>query len=485
MPIDAVISMSIANLKRRLEEKLSGHSVVDVTNAKFVKPQRLLKTLSVLDQKFDDLENSLPLDEKIFRSISKLESSGFGHLTRRDWKNLAWALSKILPGAQEKLIFSDIGKRIIQHFQQSEMDLIGLVYFPLLYSYFALENEDVKNKPAIWLQLRDVLNTNRSGVYRDLKRPKKWMNTLVDYSEILSNSPTKSFVKRFLEDKDASSVANELESLKMAPNSWFWDDLIKSSIQSINGMNEQDYLKIIPRFLHLAEQNLLYTADILVALLERYARTSERQKVNEALKHLALNQWGNPQYESSAGWSNVNANTKQMVIQWFVRADLEAFFKLFSASADINRFNYWIKFIDKISFSQIFLGPSALQSQQTQHKKFRELNRGRLKELMGSTASNNAFLLKIENVYIVDFSDTGNACYAYNYLPYKDKDRRIFIGELKNKNTVLFVGKGGGKIALSHSGDWEARFDEHLDNIGISSNQHRAGNHNSRYGRKY
>lgn len=475
MPIDAVISMSIANLKRRLEEKLSGHSVVDVTNAKFVKPQRLLKTLSVLDQKFDDLENSLPLDEKIFRTISKLESSGFGHLTRRDWKNLAWALSKILPGAQEKLIFSDIGKRIIQHFQQSEMDLIGLVYFPLLYSYFALENEDVKNKPAIWLQLRDVLNTNRSGVYRDLKRPKKWMNTLVDYSEILSNSPTKSFVKRFLEGKDASSVANELESLKMAPNSWFWDDLIKSSIQSINGMNEQDYLKIIPRFLHLAEQNLLFTTDILIALLERYAKTSERQKVHEELKYIALNQWDNPQYDSSAGWNNVNADTKKMVIQWFVRADLEAFFKLFSASADVNRFNYWIKFIDKISFSQIFLGPAAFQSQQFQHKKFRDLNRGRLKKLVGSTPTNNAFMLKIENLYVIDFSDTGNACFIVNKIPYNENKFEVHRDTLKPWNNLL---------KLSHTPGWQSRFDSKMAELGVFSNQTEVNNYNSGY-RKY
>ena len=253
--------MTIANLKRRLEEKVGGNSIVDVANTKFVKPQRLLKTLSELEQRFDDLENSLPLDEKIFRSISKLESSGFEHLTRRDWKNLAWALSKILPGTQEKLIFSDIGKRIVQHFQQSEIDLIGLVYFPLLYSYFALENEDVKDKPTNWLQLRDILNTNRASVYRDLKRPKKWMNTLVDYSEILSNSPTKTFVKSFLEDNDASSVTNELESLKMTPNSWFWDDLIKSSIHSIKTMNEDEYFKVIPRFLTLAEQKVLYTTE--------------------------------------------------------------------------------------------------------------------------------------------------------------------------------------------------------------------------------
>ena len=462
MPIDAVISMSIANLKRRLEEKLSGHSVVDVTNAKFVKPQRLLKTLSVLDQKFDDLENSLPLDEKIFRSISKLESSGFGHLTRRDWKNLAWALSKILPGAQEKLIFSDIGKRIIHHFQQSEMDLIGLVYFPLLYSYFALENEDVKNKPAIWLQLRDVLNTNRSGVYRDLKRPKKWMNTLVDYSEILSNSPTKSFVKRFLEDKDASSIANELESLKMAPNSWFWDNLIKSSIQSIKDMNEQDYLKIIPRFIDLAEQNVLYTTDILIALLERYARTSKREIVNEVLKHLALNQWGNPQYDSSAGWNNVNSETKRMVIQWFVRADLEAFFKVFSYGAETRRFNYWMRFIKQVSLSEIFLNEDAIFRATRQQEEFKRKNQGRFKRIIGKSSAANAFMIKIGGYYIVEFSELNNATYFYRKLPYKS-----FKSDLQVVNITDLKSTAKADFYLSHNGAWENSFDNRLKGLGI------------------
>ena len=454
--------MSIANLKRRLEEKLSGHSVVDVTNAKFVKPQRLLKTLSVLDQKFDDLENSLPLDEKIFRSISKLESSGFGHLTRRDWKNLAWALSKILPGAQEKLIFSDIGKRIIQHFQQSEMDLIGLVYFPLLYSYFALENEDVKSKPAIWVQLRDILNTNRSGVYRELKRPKKWMNTLVDYSEILSNSPTKSFVKRFLEDKDASSIANELESLKMAPNSWFWDNLIKSSIQSIKDMNEQDYLKIIPRFIDLAEQNVLYTTDILIALLERYARTSKREIVNEVLKHLALNQWGNPQYDSSAGWNNVNSETKRMVIQWFVRADLEAFFKVFSYGAETRRFNYWMRFIKQVSLSEIFLNEDAIFRATRQQEEFKRKNQGRFKRITGKSSAANAFMIKIGGYYIVEFSELNNATYFYRNLPYKPSKSNlqvVSITDLKSTARADFY--------LSHNGAWEKSFDNRLKSLGI------------------
>lgn len=466
------MSVSIENFKLRLGQKFNDSSSEQYTHSRFVKPQRLIKTLHVLEQRFDDLENTIPLDEKIFRTISKLEYSGFESFTRRDWKNLAWALSKIVPDTKEKLLFSEIGKRIIHHFQQAEIDLIGLVYFPLLYSYFALEDNDIKEKPAIWVQLREILKTHRSSVYKDLKRPKKWMNTLVDYSELLSESPTKIFVQRFIKDQDSSGIQNDLESLKIASNSWFWDDLIRNSIHAVKIMNEDEYFKIIPRFLKLAEQNILYTNDILVVLLERYSKTSQRQTVHEVLKHLALNQWGNPQYDSSAGWNNVNADTKRMVIQWFVRADLEAFFTLFSATADVNRFNYWIKFIEKISFSQIFLGPVAWKSNQIEHRRYREENKGRLKELIRSTATNNAFMLKIDNIYVIDFSDVGNACFIVNTVSYDDKEQRIHILDLKPRKHIL---------KLSHSPGWEGRFDESLAELGIFSNQLKTNNRKYEY----
>ena len=212
------------------------------------------------------------------------------------------------------------------------------------------------------------------------------------------------------------------------------------------------------------EKNKIYTTTILAALLERYASTSQREKAHEVLKHLALDQWGNPQYESLAGWNNVNADTKKMVIQWFVRADLEAFFKLFSRTADVNRFNYWIKFIDQISFSQIFLGPEALYSQRHEHMSFRHLNRGRLKELIGSTPSNNAFLLKIDNVYVIDFSDTGNACFLFNILPYKEISPKIHVRDLKNYTHKGYIDK------LGHIGSWGERFDQRLAEIGIFAN---------------
>lgn len=456
--------MSIANLKRRLEEKISVFSDSTHIQTKFVKPQRLMKRLSILERKFDDLENAQPLEEKLIKSVLKLKQHGFGGLTKRDLRNLAWALSKKFPDEDVKLLFTLTGKQILNHFEQSGFDLLRLVYFPLLYSYFAFEQKDVENSPPIWTQLRYILNNNKSKIYTDSVKPKKWMTTLIDYSEVLTTEPTKKFVREFLQDSNDNTVAYQLESLRISANSWFWDDLIRSSIKSIKIMNEDEYFQIIPRFLVLLEKNKIYTTAILAALLERYASTSQREKVHEVLKHLALDQWGNPQYESSAGWNNVNADTKKMVIQWFVRADLEAFFKLFDQNADVNRFNYWMRFIDRITFSQIFLGPLAWNSKQHEHQKFRSLNRGRIKELAGSSsATNNAFLLKIDNVYIVDFSETGNACYFYNRLPYKDYLGRIAIQSLRDRTLCI--------DRQTRNGHWQPRFDKALAQLGIFSNR--------------
>ena len=464
MPIDTVIMMSIANLKRRIEERISVFSEPTHIQTKFVRPQRLMKTLSIIEHKFDDLENVQPLEEKIIKSVLKLEQHGFDGLTKRDLKNLAWSLSKKLPNYEEKLLFTPVGVRLIDYFKQLGIDQLQFVYFPLLYSYFSFQAKELEKQPDSWVQLRNILNTNKSLVFKNSTRRKRWMTTLIDNSEVLTTEPTKKFVREFLQDSNDNTVAYELESLRISANSWFWDDLIRSAIKSIKTMNEDEYLQNIPRFLVLLEKNKIYTTTILAALLERYASTSQREKAHEVLKHLALDQWGNPQYESSAGWNNVNADTKKMVIQWFVRADLEAFFKLFSRTADVNRFNYWIKFIDQISFSQIFLGPEALYSQRHEHMSFRHLNRGRLKELIGSTPSNNAFLLKIDNVYVIDFSDTGNACFLFNILPYKEISPKIHVRDLKNYTHKGYIDK------LGHIGSWGERFDQRLAEIGIFAN---------------
>ena len=463
MPIDTVIVMSIANLKRRLDEKISVFSDSTHIQTKFVKPQRLMKRLSILEHKFGDLENVQPLEEKIIKSVLKLEQHGFDGMTKRDWKNLAWSLSKKLPNYEEKLLFTPVGVRLIDYFNQLGIDQLQFVYFPLLYSYFAFEQHELENLPSNWIQLRKILDENKSSIFKASTRPKKWMTTLIDNSEVLTTEPTKKFVREFLQDNDENRVANQLESLRIASVSWFWDDLIRSAIKSIKTMKEDEYFQIIPRFLVLLEKNKIYATDILAALLERYASTSQREKVHEVLKHLALDQWGNPQYESSAGWNNVNADTKKMVIQWFVRADLEAFFKVFSYGAEVRRFNYWMRFIKQVTLSEIFLNDDAMFYATFQQEKFKKNNVGRFKRIVGKSTAANAFMIKIGGYYIVEFSELNNATYFYRKQPYVDSKAKlqlVNIGDLKSTAKCEFY--------LSHNGAWEKSFDNRLKGLGIT-----------------
>ena len=104
--------MSIQDLERRLLDKVASYDQPARLNQIFIEPYRLKKTLIAIEQKFDALENTEPLNEKIFRALSKLESSGFEALSRRDWKNVAWSLNKQHDGSSEKVLFSFIGNKI-------------------------------------------------------------------------------------------------------------------------------------------------------------------------------------------------------------------------------------------------------------------------------------------------------------------------------------------------------------------------------------
>lgn len=455
--------MSIDTLQNRLNEKVANFSQRDKADKRFTQPYRLLKTLGHIEHQFDNLENSIPQDQKMIYSLEKFEKYSVEQLSRRDWRNLAWGLSKLFPHKSSKLLFTNSGEEIIAHFKSTDIELVQAVYFPLLYSYFAFEQKDIESGPKTWIQLKNILSKSQPLIFKDIKRPKKWMSVLAEYPELLRHEPTKGFVEEFLDSNVDESVANTLESLRLASNSWFWDDLIRTTIQSVKTMQQDEYLMLIPRFLNLADKHSIYKSEFLVALLDRYSRTSIHHQVHEVLKQVALNQWGNPQYESSAGWRNVSTNVKNMVIQWFVRADLEAFFKVFSQGAEIRRFNYWMRFIKQVRFSEIFLSDEAMFHGNYQQDLFKKNNKGRFKRVIGKNTTANAFLLKLGGYYIVEFSEINNATYLYKNLPYvessKDEPQMVHIDKLKST--------ARSEAYLSHNGSWENSFDRRLSELGV------------------
>ena len=61
--------------------------------------------------------------------------------------------------------------------------------------------------------------------------------------------------------------------------------------------------------------------------------------------------------------------------------------------------------------------------------------------------------LKIENIYVFDFSDIGNACYILNKIPYNQEREKVDIDTLKPWVHIL---------KLSHTSGWQRKFDEKL-----------------------
>ena len=229
--------MSIDILKHRLAQSEKKFSAINQVENRIVRPHRLLKTLDIIERKFEDMENAQPVEEKILRSMRKLDQYGKDSLTKRDWKNLAWSLSRKLPTDNEKVLFTAKGAELISYFNQMEVNLLSTVYFPLLYSYFALEEKELKSsKNDNWVSLRQILSQNRSSIFQSTNRPKKWLITLTDNPELLTTEPSKKLTRQFLKDTDDNRVSTELERFNIASNSLFWDNLLYSGIKSIKSM---------------------------------------------------------------------------------------------------------------------------------------------------------------------------------------------------------------------------------------------------------
>ena len=332
--------MSIQLLEQRLTQKLQERTQQQGLKITLPEPHRLLRRLKEIEHTFDQQDYDIPNEDKILKAIEKLEIEGTATLSKREWKYIAWGLCRDFPHRPKKLIFLEKGFDFLDFLRTVHKDLIPNLYIPLLFSYFALGKEELNQNSNNWLILRDILFNGLADLYVKYKHPKDWMLILSDYNELLQTQPTKRLSIEFINSTDEQKISNLLSSLRIPTHSWFWDRLMEDAIKSIHSLSDKIFKEKINRLLNLAETNPIYSVKILANTLDRYANSQYRDQIHERLKQMVLTQWGSPQYESSVGWSNVQEDTKKMVIQWFVQADLEAFFKIFGDHADINRFKF-------------------------------------------------------------------------------------------------------------------------------------------------
>jgi len=453
--------MTIHQLSTRLNQSLERIQQKNMLVVDLPQPERLKKRLLLITDKFEMLAEKAPKSSNIILAFEK--STTQQKLTTRDFKNIAWGLSTRCAEHEKKYLFTDIGEqalnKIISHAPQQ---ISQSLYKALVFSYFSIEKSELlENLDKNWILLRDFIGSQLSHQKIDDLNRKNWLTRVRKNPEIFTKNPFKNLSYDFLNNEQAFS--EDISELRIASASWFWTDLIVETVNTACQMNDEDFKSRIDSLINLGKREPIYLNDILKKLLNRYCDSIYAHQPNQQLKMVSTEKMGNPLSDSSPSWNSIPPKTRQMVRSWFVRADLEAFFTTFNTYADTRRFDYWLRFLNQISYTQLILGTNSGRSSRQEHREFRALNNGRFSYLSGGTHTNNSFILQISGVFVVEFSDNGNACYFYKNIPFNNKYKHIDIKALKNKDTSI--------CSLNHRGDWEYNFDAKLAELGIFPDQ--------------
>lgn len=287
-------------------------------------------------------------------------------------------------------------------------------------TYFELSPNNSPNRKQFEKSLeemRSFLVSTWSLVKSSTDLRLSWMGAIDENIDLLGTNPCDQFAKQWFDGRE-DLVLKISGDLQISSNSWFWERLFVSCLQSVLNFDDLSFKKSIPKLLELFERHKIYRDKGLSALLDRYAICSDIS-VNEVLKEYALDLWASPEGHELAGskWKLVTKPALAMVLNWVHETNLRLFFKLLKerGHADDERLNFWLKFIPQVKSSRLALGPTSqrLVESRADYKKVFKRDGNAYSQLReDSNSDNDAFLMTIGNCLIVDFS-IGGGCYIY------------------------------------------------------------------------
>lgn len=424
-------------------------------------PLRLAGRVSALSAIFDDGRPAEPPSQARINALGRLRADTV-HITRKDWNLIAWGLCDKCGRAGMPIDDASLFGKIMRFVDAEVVKGISRkVWFGLLHSYFAYPAEPPENCEN-WLALRAKLADTLPMLIQSQTRPKAWSRALERHSELLTDRAGLTLGAALFDDN--KEITQDIASyLPIPATSWLWRRIISAQLAMLNEIGDERFLGSVPSIIKLAEQHPLQTDNILAALLTRYQWSTYRNDPNFELKQFALNHWQNPQMKSANRWSLVSEDVRRMMLHWFAKADLEHFFSLLQGEGGVDRarLDYWLRFVDQISYTRIVMGTDAYFNPSDDFIDFRAKNKGRFSQMTNGDPANNAFAMRLGEYYFIEFSGTGNACYVYSEskLPFNPETKFLPLVQLKTKSAAI--------DRIIHNGAWTHNADRALARLGI------------------
>ncbi|MDD2729512.1 EH signature domain-containing protein [Malikia sp.] len=319
-----------------------------------------------------------------------------------------------------------------------------------------------------WAGLKHFLSTNLDPVLQESSargEPPPWLATLAMHRNLLGDDPCSRYAEGFMRD-DINEFRGVCATLGIPSNSWVWEDALMAYVRTVCSSKDDAFKRRLPNLLDLVNGKLdiqfprLYATETVGRVLYRYSDCQEKPE-HITLRDASLNWIGNPWLKRTA-WDAVvkKEAARQMVESWLKCRLIKDFFELLAedGAADLRRLNYWLKWEPHISDMWFVLGNDAATNRSTAFTELRKLMLGRDRILRDNNPSNNAFIMRIGQLLIIEFGITGNACYVFATSD--------FITDLEKKSFSIYELKQRlGATRLSHSGSWEFKFNQTLRSL--------------------
>jgi hypothetical protein len=356
-------------------------------------------------------------------------------------------------------------------------------YRGLLSGYFAYDPDDERNPQTgrrNWAALRSYLKRWSTALLAGPHNP-QWAESLQTHTTLFDNDPCARYGPLLLDGKSETIDALRAD-LGISDSSWFMRKLYIAQVVAATQRQDRDFLNSLPPLLSLLRENSVVRDEGFAHLLNRYASILP-SCLNPQLRDAAVAFWGNPWLQSNAmRWGRVTSDARAMVVEWLKLEFIEAFFTLLAEerSGDGRRLAFWRRYVNQIDNIHFALGWQALNSINPDFVTLRKKMDGLVASLRDTVGSNNAFIMQIGRLVIVEFSGYSNALYGYDTdsgVPFSLENPVVMPvnsrNSLKHSKRALWLKHQDGVLGFAK---WEDQFESILlTKYGIYPDKNLAG----------
>lgn len=340
-------------------------------------------------------------------------------------------------------------------------------YQGLLCGYFGFERnlEEPGDADKRWVALRnylvDQLDPLRLASSKRGTVP-EWLTILSEHRNLLTTDPCSRYADSLVRD-DQTELRKVCAGLGISSNSWVWEEALMAYVKRVCQSDDAGFKKRMQSVLDLVNGKTSLTLPPTLAIkatalvVARYARCADHPE-QPALRDTCVDWIGNPWLKRTAWDAAVNYEpARLMVNSWLKQRLIKDFFGLLAAdgAADLRRLEYWLRWEPQILDMWFVLGTDAQANRTTEFLDLRKRMSGRDRMLVDSNHLNNAFVMRVGQLLVIEFGVTGNACYVFATSDFQTSlDRPVLnLHQLKQKAYAT---------RLSHMASWESKFDYEL-----------------------